>query len=161
MKKIILAVTALTLSAGAFASIDTNHKARSINAGVYASQEQAYAAGFKKIEQLQALPSNKLANELSVWQNSVVPKVSRLMVLKLWFNLLRNSQVSLSIARLLKSTTNTKLVKAIATKSIKLVSDGKGLPLIHPPTSIPSLLIPICTSNTQFTKLFYFRSIYI
>ncbi|EGR3962959.1 DUF3316 domain-containing protein [Vibrio cholerae] len=74
MKKIILAVTALTLSAGAFASIDTNHKARSINAGVYASQEQAYAAGFKKIEQLQALPSNKLANELSVWQNSVVPK---------------------------------------------------------------------------------------
>ncbi len=50
MKKIILAVTALTLSAGAFASIDTNHKARSINAGVYASQEQAYAAGFKKIE---------------------------------------------------------------------------------------------------------------
>lgn len=87
MKKIILAVTALTLSAGAFASIDTNHKARSINAGVYASQEQAYAAGFKKIEQLQALPSNKLANELSVWQNSVVPKVSRLMVLKLWFNL--------------------------------------------------------------------------
>ncbi|HGE6132687.1 TPA: DUF3316 domain-containing protein [Vibrio cholerae] len=74
MKKIILTVTALTLSAGAFASIDTNHKARSINAGVYASQEQAYAAGFKKIEQLQALPSNKLANELSVWQNSVVPK---------------------------------------------------------------------------------------
>ncbi|GIB75839.1 DUF3316 domain-containing protein [Vibrio cholerae] len=74
MKKIILAVTALTLSAGAFASIDTNHKARSISAGVYASQEQAYAAGFKKIEQLQALPSNKLANELSVWQNSVVPK---------------------------------------------------------------------------------------
>ncbi|EJL6844152.1 hypothetical protein VCSRO184_1184 [Vibrio cholerae] len=74
MKKIILAVTALTLSAGAFASIDTNHKARSINAGVYASQEQAYAAGFKKIEQLQALPSNKLANELSVWPNSVVPK---------------------------------------------------------------------------------------
>ncbi|EKF9984867.1 DUF3316 domain-containing protein [Vibrio cholerae] len=74
MKKIILAVTALTLSSGAFASIDTNHKARSINAGVYASQEQAYAAGFKKIEQLQALPSNKLANELSVWQNSVVPK---------------------------------------------------------------------------------------
>ncbi|EMQ54690.1 DUF3316 domain-containing protein [Vibrio cholerae] len=74
MKKIILAVTALTLSAGAFASIDTNHKARSINAGVYASQEQAYAAGFKKIEQLQALPSNKLADELSVWQNSVVPK---------------------------------------------------------------------------------------
>ncbi|EGR2024287.1 TPA: DUF3316 domain-containing protein [Vibrio cholerae] len=74
MKKIILAVTALTLSAGAFASIDTNHKARSINAGVYASQEQAYAAGFKKIEQLQALPSNKLANELSVWQNRVVPK---------------------------------------------------------------------------------------
>ncbi|QXC56113.1 DUF3316 domain-containing protein [Vibrio mimicus] len=74
MKKIIIAVTALTLSAGAFASINTNHKARSINAGVYTNQEQAYVAGFKRIQQLQDLPSNKLANELSVWQHHIVPQ---------------------------------------------------------------------------------------
>lgn len=48
MKKIILAVTALTLSAGAFASIDTNHKARSINAGVYASQNKLTPLDLRK-----------------------------------------------------------------------------------------------------------------
>lgn len=74
MKNIILGITALSLSAGAFAAIDTNHKERSLNVGVYTSQEQAYTAGFDKIEQLQVLPANKLANELSVWEGSVLPR---------------------------------------------------------------------------------------
>ncbi|TXY27876.1 DUF3316 domain-containing protein [Vibrio mimicus] len=74
MKKIILGLTALTLSAGTFAGIETNHKERSLTAGVYDTQDQAYAAGFKKIEQLQTLPENQLANELSVWEGSVLPR---------------------------------------------------------------------------------------
>ncbi|GHX53349.1 acyl-CoA synthetase [Vibrio cholerae] len=74
MKKIILGLTSLAISTGAFAGIETTYKERSLNAGVYDTQDQAYAAGFKKIEQLKALPENQLANELSVWESSVLPR---------------------------------------------------------------------------------------
>lgn len=89
-------------------------------------------------------------------KTALCQKVSRLMVLKLWFNLLPNSQVSLSIARLLRSTTNTKLVKTIATKSIKPVSDGKGLPLIPFLRPFPLFLSPSALPTLNLRNCFIF-----
>nr|WP_158163076.1 DUF3316 domain-containing protein [Vibrio mimicus] len=78
MRKIILGLAALTLSASVFASMDTSYEARTLEAGVYATQDQAYAAGVKKTEQLQTLPTKTLANELSVWGSKVLPQTLKI-----------------------------------------------------------------------------------
>ncbi|WP_158160292.1 DUF3316 domain-containing protein [Vibrio metoecus] len=78
MKKIILGLTTLVVSAGAFAGLETNHNERTLYAGVYSSQEQAYVAGFQKLDQLKALPSQKLANELLLQDAALQPKTLKI-----------------------------------------------------------------------------------
>ncbi|GHW66175.1 DUF3316 domain-containing protein [Vibrio cholerae] len=78
MRKIILGLATFILSTNVFASMDTSYEARTLDAGIYTTQDQAYAAGAKKTEQLKTLPTQTLANELSVWGSKVLPQTLKI-----------------------------------------------------------------------------------
>ncbi|ELV8684120.1 DUF3316 domain-containing protein [Vibrio fluvialis] len=72
MKKALVILTTMTLSAGAFASIGTTQQETTLTTDAYASKQQAYDAGFAKVSELKKMPSNELANELNVFDTKLV-----------------------------------------------------------------------------------------
>ncbi|MBY8086213.1 DUF3316 domain-containing protein [Vibrio fluvialis] len=72
MKKALVILTTMTLSAGAFASMGTTQQETTLTTDAYASKQQAYDAGFAKVNELKKMPSNELANELNVFDTKLV-----------------------------------------------------------------------------------------
>ncbi|MBO0213516.1 DUF3316 domain-containing protein [Vibrio sp. Vb2880] len=72
MKKALVILTTMTLSAGAWASIGTTEHETTLTTHAYASEQQAYDAGFAKVDALKKMPSNELANALNVYDAKLV-----------------------------------------------------------------------------------------
>jgi len=71
MKKALVILTTMSLSAGAFAAMSTAEKETTIATDAYQSQQQAYDAGFKLVDQLNQLPAEKLAQELNIFDAQI------------------------------------------------------------------------------------------
>lgn len=71
MKKVMILATALTISTTAFASIRTSNSETSFKTEVFATQQQAYNAGFDLVEQFQNMSPNQLAHKLPIHETSL------------------------------------------------------------------------------------------
>ncbi|XAW87906.1 DUF3316 domain-containing protein [Vibrio sp. CDRSL-10 TSBA] len=71
MKKALVILTTMSLSAGAFAAISTAEKETTIATGAYQSQQLAYDAGFQMVDHLNQLPGDELAQELNIFDAQI------------------------------------------------------------------------------------------
>ncbi len=71
MKKIIIFATALVASATVFAGTYTSISNTSLKTEAFATQEQAYNAGFDLVDQLRQMKPNELAKKLPVFEPSL------------------------------------------------------------------------------------------
>lgn len=71
MKKVIVLTTALMVSSTAFAAINTQSSETTVKTDAFATQEQAYNAGYDLMDEFKAMPTNQLMQELPIHENNV------------------------------------------------------------------------------------------
>lgn len=72
MKKLIILATALTLSSTAFAATVTSHADTKIKTQGYETQQQAFDAGFKIMDELNSMSAPELNNTLRVMEGQLL-----------------------------------------------------------------------------------------
>ncbi|MCW8333303.1 DUF3316 domain-containing protein [Vibrio paucivorans] len=71
MKKAILLASALVISSTAFAGVNSKSSETTVKTDAFATQEQAYNAGYDLMDEYKAMPSHQLRAKLPINENSV------------------------------------------------------------------------------------------
>lgn len=72
MKKVIVIATALMVSSTAFAATQTVNTGKEIKSQGFATQEQAYDAGYTIMDDLNQMTANELKGEFNVFDRKLV-----------------------------------------------------------------------------------------